>query len=97
MTELRVLNEEEIIDLVTEYHLSGEKNRHILSKSVAAKQHQADLKAFIEMIESNPFYREWSGVESKIHCDFLLYNLRQKEDLLYHRQDSRDDSCSIDK
>jgi len=37
----------------------------------------AMLKAFIEMIESSPFNGEWSGVESKTYCDFLLYNLKQ--------------------
>lgn len=38
MSEALLLPEEEIINLVTEYHFSGEENRHILAKNVAEAQ-----------------------------------------------------------
>jgi len=33
-----LLTDEEIINLVTDYHFSGEQNRHILAKNVAKAQ-----------------------------------------------------------
>ncbi len=48
---MRILNEEEIIDLVTDYHLSGVENRHVLVKKAVTKQHKQDIKDFIEWLE----------------------------------------------
>jgi len=55
--ELRVLNDEEIINLVTDYHMSGKQNRHILAKSVAEAQFQSDIKGFLELFNMVGLFR----------------------------------------
>ena len=39
-----LLSGEEIIDIVTKYHLSAKQNRHILARQVAQAQRDSDLK-----------------------------------------------------
>ena len=46
--ESRLLKDEEIINLVTEYHLSGKQNRHILARKVALAQDAKSVKTIIE-------------------------------------------------
>jgi hypothetical protein len=49
----RLLSEEEIIALVTDYHLSGVQNRHVLARNVVAKcnaAHQEKMKRLIETL-----------------------------------------------
>jgi len=42
--ELPLLGEEEIIRIVTEYHISGIENRHVLAKRVAQAQRDLCMK-----------------------------------------------------
>ena len=60
-----LLGLEKIIDLVTEYHLSGESNRHILAKAVA----KAQLRALIS---------EWDGQYCLEHRDGSYVKLKRE-------------------
>ena len=44
--ELPLLSDEDIIQLVTDYHISGVQNRHVLAKNVAQAQRDADMEQF---------------------------------------------------
>ena len=55
MTEL-LLTDETIFNLVTEFHLSGEVNRHILARAVAKAQATKAVTGVFERIEKLDFY-----------------------------------------
>lgn len=55
--KLQRISPEKIIELVTEYHLSGKQDRHILGKSVADAQLSSDkakLKRLLRRLKSKP-------------------------------------------
>uniref|UniRef100_A0A6M3IEG5 Uncharacterized protein n=1 Tax=viral metagenome TaxID=1070528 RepID=A0A6M3IEG5_9ZZZZ len=43
---------------------------------VATAQHQADLKAFIGLLESHEFYDDFGGESAKIYRDSLVESLK---------------------
>lgn len=56
-----LLSEEKIISMVTDFHFSGETNRHILSKQIASAQ----LKKVVDYLDTLEFFDDWGGESGK--------------------------------
>lgn len=56
------LTDEEIMDLVTDYHFSGKQNRHILAESAA----KAQLKKIVEFIGGVFSEAKWQALLEEV-------------------------------
>jgi len=68
---IRILNDEELSVVLKQWHTDHEG-----LVLVATAQHQADLRAFIELLESHKFHDDYGGESAMIYRDSLVKTLK---------------------